>query len=264
MKISAMNYFNSHKRLVKGMVLNDIKKEYIGSSFGLVWAFIQPLSVILVLWFVFEVGFKSKPINDVPFILWLSSGLLPWFFFANALEQTASSIISQSYLIKKISFPSVLLPFIKIYSGLVLHLFMMFILAFVFLLYGISLDIYWLQLIYYMFASSVFLMGIGWILASFVIFIQDVKNLVTILIQFGFWGTPIFWALSLVPEKYHFYLMLNPFAFLIQGYRDCMIDKVWFWERGMANLYFWIPTLVLLVFGFKIFNRLKPHFVDVL
>jgi len=255
---------NTHKRLVEGMVYNDIKKDYIGSAFGLLWAFVQPVSIIVVLWFVFEIGFKAKPVNDVPFILWLSSGLLPWFYFANTLDKTTNSIISQPYLVEKISFPTLLLPIIKIISEFVLHIFMMGVLASIFLFYDLAIDLYWFQLIYYMFAASVFLMGLGWVLSSFVIFMRDIGNLVPVMVQFCFWGTPIFWALSLVPQKYHFYIMLNPFAFVIQGYRDCMIDKVWFWERGMANLYFWLPAIFFLIFGFMMFNRLKSHFADVL
>ena len=246
------------------MVLNDLKKEYIGSFFGFFWAFIQPLSIIFVLWFVFEVGFRAKPVADIPFVLWLSSGLLPWFFIANSLSQTTNSIISQSFLVKKISFPVIILPFIKILSQLLIHLFMMLILAFAFLLYGIGIDWYWLQVFYYMLAASFFLSGTGLLLASLVIFIKDIKNLLPIIIQFSFWATPIFWSLSKIPQKYHIYMKLNPFEFIIQGYRDSIIDKVWFWERGYENLYFWILSFLLFFLGLKVFKKLKSHFVDVL
>jgi len=256
--------FNAKIKLIKGMVYNDINKEYIGSFFGLMWAFIQPVSIIFVLWFVFEIGFKSKPINDVPFILWLSSGLLPWFFFANSLSLTTNSIISQSYLVKKISFPVIILPVVKIISQLLIHIFMMIILLIAFLIYGVSIDLYWLQLFYYVLASFVFLSGIGWILSSFVIFIKDIRNLVPIIIQFGFWGTPIFWSISMIPAKYHEYIKLNPFEYLIQGYRDSMIYKVWFWEKAYDGLYFWSISISLFIFGYFVFNRLKTHFVDII
>ncbi len=256
--------FNVYKKLINGMVFNDIKREYTGSTFGFLWAFIQPVSIIFVLWFVFEVGFKSKPIGDIPFVLWLSSGLLPWFFFANSISKTTNSISSQTYLVKKISFPTIILPIIKILSQFVVHVFMMIILAFVFLFNGVALDLYWLQLFYYMSAAFIFLSGLGWILSSFVIFIQDIKNLVPILVQFGFWSTPIFWSISRIPQEYQVYIKLNPFVFLIQGYRDSMINKIWFWERGLENLYFWSVAIFLFVLGYIIFNRLKSHFVDVI
>lgn len=249
---------------MKGMVFNDIKREYAGSTFGFLWAFIQPVSIVFVLWFVFEVGFKAKPIEDIPFVLWLASGLLPWFFFSNSISKTSSSIFTQNYLVKKISFPTIILPIVKILSQLLVHIFMMLILALFFLLHGLSLDVYWIQLLYYMLASLVLLSGLGWIFSSFVIFIQDLKNLIPILIQFGFWVTPIFWSISKVPLKYQIYVKANPFVFLIQGYRDSMINKVWFWERGLENLYFWSLSLLLFFLGYFVFRRLKSHFVDVL
>jgi len=255
---------SKYRKLLTGLIYADLRREYIGSAFGLLWAFIQPVSIIFVLWFVFDIGFKSKPIDNFPFILWLSSGLLPWFFIANSISQTTNAVVSQSYLVKKISFPTIILPQIKILAQLVVHLFMMSVLAIAFLLYNIHLDLYWLQLPYYMLASFVLLSGIGWLLSSFVVFIKDIKNLVPILVQFGFWGTPIFWSLSRVPEKYHIYLKLNPFEFIIQGYRNSMIEKVWFWEKGFENLYFWSVAIFLFVIGYIVFNKLKSHFVDVL
>ncbi len=261
---SIIDHIYGNKKLIKGMVYNDLKKEYIGSSFGLLWAFIQPVSIIFVLWFVFEVGFKSKPVENIPFVLWLSSGLLPWFFYANSIVQTTNSILSQSYLVKKISFPTPILPLIKILSQFIVHIFMMLMLLIAFLLYGIAIDIYWIQLFYYMTASFIFLCGIGWVLSSFVVFIKDIKNLIPILVQFGFWGTPIFWSISMIPVQYHFYIKINPFVFLIQGYRDSMIHKIWFWERGLDNIYFWSVSLILFFLGYFVFNRLRTHFVDVL
>lgn len=253
-----------YKKLFLGLIYNDLRREYVGSTFGFLWAFIQPVSIIFVLWFVFDIGFKSKPVENVPFVLWLSSGLLPWFFIANSISQTTNAIISQSYFVKKISFPTIILPQIKIFSQLLVHSFMMGILTMAFLLYGITIDLYWLQIPYYMLASYTLLSGLGWLLSSFVVFIKDIKNIVPILIQFGFWLTPIFWSLSRVPQKYHIYLKLNPFEFIIQGYRDSMIEKVWFWEKGLENLYFWFIALSLFIIGYTLFNKLKSHFVDVL
>jgi len=256
--------FKKYKKLIHGMVINDLKKEYIGSFLGFFWAFVQPLSMIFVLWFVFEIGFRSKPVENIPFVLWISSGLLPWFFISNSLSQTTNSIVSQAFLVKKISFPVIILPFIKVLSQLTIHLVMMLFLALAFIMYGIGVDIYWLQLFYYIVAASFFLSGVGLLLSSFVVFIKDIKNLLPIVIQFSFWGTPIFWSLSKIPQKYHIYMKLNPFEFLIQGYRDSIIEKVWFWDRGFENLYFWSLSLILFFLGLKVFKKLRTHFVDVL
>jgi len=73
-----------NRGLIFSLAKNDFKSKYTGSYFGIIWAFVQPISTILVFWFVFEIGFRSAPMQDVPFALWLSCGLVPWFFFSEA------------------------------------------------------------------------------------------------------------------------------------------------------------------------------------
>lgn len=71
--------YNSRK-MITSLATNDFKMKYAGSYLGIVWAFIQPIVTILVYWAVFQVGFRSGQVEKVPFILWLMSGLIPWFF----------------------------------------------------------------------------------------------------------------------------------------------------------------------------------------
>ena len=61
---------------------DDFRNKYAGSLMGAAWAFIQPLMTIVIYWFIFQVGFGSKPVGGYPFILWLISGLIPWFFIS--------------------------------------------------------------------------------------------------------------------------------------------------------------------------------------
>ena len=72
--------FESRKMLYN-LAKNDFKTKYAGSYLGIIWAFIQPVITILLYWFVFQVGFRSRPLDDYPFVLWLTAGLVPWFFF---------------------------------------------------------------------------------------------------------------------------------------------------------------------------------------
>ncbi|PHS36191.1 MAG: teichoic acid ABC transporter permease [Sulfurovum sp.] len=251
--------------LLKILIINDFKKDYLGSYLGLLWGFILPLSFILVIWFVFEVGFRTAPVSgDVPFFLWLMSGMIPWFYFANALSSITMAVVSNSFLVKKVAFRVSILPLVPMGSALILHLGLVFILMIIFFLYGFKPSIYWLQLPYYTFILSLFLLGIGWLISSLRVFILDVGNAIAVLIQFGFWFTPIFWSISLVPEKYLFYIKLNPMFYIIQGYRDTFINHVWFWEHPVHTLYFLAITLFFFVFGALVFKRLRPHFGDVI
>ncbi len=254
----------SNKQLLWSLTKNDFRQKYIGNFLGMLWAFIQPMATILIFWFVFQVGFKSQPVDNFPFILWLIAGMLPWFFFADALANATNAIIANNYLVKKIVFRVSLLPIIPILSSLMVHLFFIFFMFGMFLYYGYMPTIYWLQVFYYLFALIVLLLGISWITSSVVVFFRDMGQLVAMLIQFGFWLTPIFWSIDMIPAQYHWIIKLNPMVYIIEGYRDSMIYHEWFWQKSEMTLYYWSVTIVIFILGMKTFQRLRPHFSDVL
>jgi len=253
-----------NKRLLLELTKNDFKQKYIGNLLGVFWAFIQPTATIMIFWFVFQVGFKSKPIDDFPFILWLVAGMFPWFFFSEALSNGTNSIIANSFLVKKVVFRVSLLPIIPLLSALLIHIFFIFFMFGMFLFYGYEPNLYWLQIFYYLFASSVFLLAISWITSSIVVFFKDMSQLVSISLQFGFWLTPIFWSINIIPQKYHFWIELNPLVYIIEGYRNSMIYHKWFWEDASLSIYFWSVTAILFGIGALTFKKLRPHFADVL
>ena len=243
---------------------HDFKQRYLGNLLGVLWAFIQPTATILVFWFVFQVGFKSQPVDNFPFILWLVAGMFPWFYFSEGLSTGTNSIMENSFLVKKVVFRVSLLPIIKLLSALVIHLFFIFFMFGMFIYYGYTPNIYWIQIIYYLFSVSVLLLGLSWITSSVVVFFKDIGQLVTVMIQFGFWLTPIFWSMNTVPEKYHWIIELNPLVYIIEGYRNSMIYHHWFWEDMPRTIYFWSITLVIFMLGGMTFKKLRPHFADVL
>jgi lipopolysaccharide transport system permease protein/teichoic acid transport system permease protein len=252
------------QRLILDLSKKNIKTRYLGSYLGITWAFIQPTIQILIFWFVFQVGFKSVPVDDFPFILWLSAAMIPWFFISDAIQSGSTSIIENSYLVKKVVFRVSILPLVKIYSAVFIHLFFIVFLILMFWIYGYSPDWFYLQLVYYGVAVIPLVLGITWITSSLVIFLKDISQIVAMLLQFGFWLTPIFYSLGFVPEKYHFLMKLNPFFYITEGYRDCFIYHKWFWEHPSLTLYYWTMTVVLLGLGAFLFKRLRPHFADVL
>jgi ABC-type polysaccharide/polyol phosphate export permease len=252
------------RRLIFELAKKDLQNRYLGSNLGIIWAFIQPAITILIFWFVFQVGFKSAPVGNFPFILWLICGMIPWFFFSESFMSATNSVLDNSYLVKKIVFRVSILPIIRIVSSLFIHLFFVIIIFVMFILYGYMPSIYNLQVIYYLFATIILVLGLSWITSSLVIFLRDLGQIIGILIQFGFWMTPIFWTLKTVPEKYQFILKLNPVYYLIEGYRDSFINHSWFWEHYNLTVNFWFLTGMVFFAGVLLFKRLRPHFADVL
>ena len=253
-----------NKNLLYTLTLNDFKQKYTGNILGIAWAIIQPTATVLIFWFVFQVGFKSPPVGDFPFILWLMVGMFPWFFFAEALSSGTNSILANSFLVKKVLFRVSLLPIISLLSALAIHLFFILFMFAMFLYYGYTPQWHWIQILYYLFAVTILLLGLSWITSSIVVFFKDMGQLVAMVIQFGFWLTPIFWNMNIIPEKYHSLIQLNPMVYIIEGYRNSMIYHTWFWEDMTMTLYFWGVTLFIFVLGGLTFRKLRPHFADVL
>lgn len=251
-----------HPSVLISMVRYDFRSRYIGNHFGLIWVFVNPFIMVTILWVVFSVGLKAKPAGDTPFVIWLLSGMIPWLFIADILNSTTPSIIQQAYLVKKVEFNLSLLPLVKMGSGIIVHLIMLCLLVIILLSHGFFPTLYWLQLPYYIFSTCIILFGITLLTASVSVFFRDMIQIMGISIQFGFWLTPIFWDIKLLPEKFRFWISLNPAQYIIQGYRDIFIDHVWFWERTWSTGFFWAMSMLTFFFGAFVFRRLRPHFAD--
>ena len=262
-------YMNNLKKMLESqkMIINlartDFKKRYFGSFLGITWAFIQPLITILLFWFVFQVGFRNTPIDDVPFILWLSCAMIPWNFFAESVQSSTGSILENNFLIKKMVFKSEILPISKVYAALFVHLFFIVFLLVMFLIYGYGFSVYYFQVFYYLAACIVLVIGLSWITSSLMVFLKDTGQVVAMLLQFGFWLTPIFYSITLIPDRFLVFYKLNPMFYITEGYRNTFIYHQWFWESP-GTLYFWVVALSLLGIGYFMFRKLKSHFADVL
>lgn len=254
----------SSRRLLLNLAKDDFKSRYMGNHLGMLWAFIQPLVTIAVLWFVFTVGFRAAASDGVPFILWLITGMIPWFFFSEALQNSTNAILSNSFLVKKVVFRVSLLPIVQVTSSSLIHLFFVGVIVLLFFIYGYTPSIYWLQVFYYFGFTVILVLGISWITSAVVVFLRDLGQLIGVIIQLGFWLTPIFWNIGMVPEKYQYLIKLNPVYYIIQGYRDSFIYHVGFWEKPLLSIYNLVIVMIFLLIGSVVFKRLRPHFADVL
>lgn len=258
-------YIFEFRNQLASLIKNDFKKQYLGSYFGLFWAFFQPLSFVVVIWFAFEIGLRAGEQSDgTPFFLFLISGLIPWFFIANTLNSTTESITGNGFLVKKISFKVSILPLVQIGSSLLVHLTLVGLLLLVFLLYGYAPSIYWLQLPVLILLSLFMLLGVGWLVSSVCVFVKDIKPLVAVMTQIGFWATPILWNIDRVPEKYQLFVQLNPAVFIIENFRNSLYKEVWIWQQPKLLMFYMLVTVFFLIFGAFVFSRLRPHFGDVI
>ena len=260
------------RKLVWNLARNDLKKKFAGSYFGVVWAFVQPMITILLYWFIFEFGLHQRASDlrtgvEIPFVLWLMAGLVPWFYFQEAMNGGTGVLVEYSYLVKKVVFGVDVLPTVKLISALFTHLFFIVFAVVVFSCMGYLPDLYVLQVVYYSLCMVVLVMGLIYATSAVNVFFRDMKEVVGIVLQIGMWVTPIMWnfeAMTQIPGWALVILRFNPMYYVVTGYRDALVNKIGFWEHPVETAVFWMITLVLFVLGTRVFRRLQPHFADVL
>ncbi len=258
----------AQRKMLFELAKADFKKRFAGSYFGVAWMFIQPVATVLVFFFIFQLGMKSQPpVPDTPYVIWLIPGLVPWFFFSEALTQETNIFQEYNYLVKKVVFPVELLPVIKVVSCFFVHACFAAIMLTVFVISGRLPQISWLGILYYSFADAALVLGLGLFTSSINVFFRDMQNIVGIILQFGMWLAPIMYWEGMFTEKHPWMIYAfkaNPFYYIVAGYRDSMLTGHWFWERPLNTVYFWVVTGALLFFGLRVFRKLRPHFSDVL
>lgn len=259
-----------NRRLIWKLSKNDFKTRYAGSWMGMVWAFVQPVVTIALYYFVFEVVFTSRAQLvsgglETPYVIWLTAGLVPWFFFTEAINNGTTALLEYNYLVKKVVFKISILPIIKIIAASFIHCFFVVFMLVMYFLYGYPVDAYLLQIIYYSMCMFIFVLALSYSTCAIVVFFRDLTQIINIFLQVGMWATPILWNINTFDHPVvQFILKLNPIFYIVNGYRSALFEKTWFWEDFYSTMYFWIFTVVLFGIGALIFKKLKVHFADVL
>lgn len=252
------------RRLIFELAKRDFQKQYMGSYLGFVWVFLEPFLFILILYFVFTIGLRRGASIEMPFITYLVSGMIAWMYFAQMLSATSGVIKSHRFLVNRKDFRLSILPIIKLLSGLIPHLFFILLALLICWGKGYPPSFFSAQILYYFFALMSLLLGLGWITSSTILFVNDVGKVVKLVIRFGFWLTPIFWNINMIPARYQWLIQLNPVYYIVNGYRDSLVRQVPFWHHPVNTVYFWIFSLLILYCGITLFGKLRPHIAEVI
>lgn len=258
------------RHLIWKLAKNDFKKRYAGSYLGFVWALVQPVVTVLMYWIVFDVVFntRSEMVSsgvEVPYVLFLTAGLVPWFYFSEAITNGTNALLEYSYLVKKVVFNISILPIIKLIAATFIHVFFVAVLILVSVIYGYYPTLYTLQVVYYSFCLFVLVLAMSYCTCAVVIFFRDLAQIINIGLQVGMWATPILWNIGMIgDDRFVTLLKLNPLVYIVNGYRNAIYGDEWFFEHFYSSTYFWIFTVTLFCIGSLIFKRLKVHFADVL
>ncbi|MCR4843269.1 MAG: ABC transporter permease [Eubacterium sp.] len=255
-------------KLVVTLAGNDFRNRFAGSYLGRIWAFIQPVVTVLVYWFVFQVGFRAALVSDYPYVIYLVVGIVPWFFFSDALNGGANSLVEYSYLVKKVVFNIDILPAIKVISAAIVHMFFILVALVLVSLGGYApVSVYALQFFYYELCLIFLVTGMAYLCAAITVFFRDMLQIINIIIlQLGMWLTPIMWdPYNTLPPIVLNIFKLNPMFYIVDGYRDAFLYHRVFWvDKPLWSLYFWAFSIGIYALGMVVFRKLKVHFADVL
>ena len=263
--ISMLKALSSHRETLKLLIERDFKARYAGSTFGMWWSIIQPLTFMLTLLLVFTYGLKPAASESVSFASWFFAGLIAWNFMSESISSSSNVFVEYSYLVSKMNFRIGILPLVKVSSSLLIHLVFVAIVGLI-----VCVDIgfpggYILQLTYFAFCGICLSSVVSLLVSSFTVIFRDLGHLVNVLLNLGFWVTPIVWSELTIPGKLRTLLIFNPFYYVIKGYRQSLVHLEPFWADGwVPTIGFWSFILVLGVIARLAFLKLRPQFADLI
>ena len=210
-----------YKFLIKQMVSRDFRLKYKRSILGVLWSFLNPLLMMSVQYIVFSALFRFE-IEKYP--VYLLTGIVMFSFFSEASNLTMNSLISSDSLIKKVYVPKYIYPLSRTASSSINLIISMIPLLIVSLISGIRPTLSFLLIIVPIVCISVFSLGIGMLLSISMTFFRDTQYLWSVICMLWMYLTPIFYPVSILPDKVAWIIKINPLYYFIDFMRTCIID----------------------------------------
>ncbi|MBI5634039.1 MAG: ABC transporter permease [Nitrospirae bacterium] len=244
-------------------IKKDIRTRFAGSGLGLLWTLLIPVVQILLFWFVFSGIMKSRPYanTSMPYIYFLLSSFFFWLAFSEGVMKASSSIIENAEMVKKISFPVILLPITAITSSYLLNLGGFLLFLFVYSL-STSFSPLFVMVLPVLLLQFLFSLGLGLLLAALMPYVRDLSQLLSYFIQGMFFVSPIIYSLEAIPDRFKIIFSLNPLTYFVSSYHTILLF------RKIPDLTFLgiicLLSLGAIAGGLFIFDKLRSGFADVL
>jgi lipopolysaccharide transport system permease protein len=254
-----------YRHFILSSIKNDLRSRFARSKLGALWMVLQPLAQVAIYALVLSriMAAKLPGIdNRYAYVIYLMAGMIAWSLFAEVVTRSLTMFVDSGNLMKKMAFPRVCLPIIIGGSSLVNNLLLLVTAIGVFLLIGHppTLAMLWLPLLIGI--NLAFGLGIGLILGVLNVFVRDVAQVMTVVLQLLFWLTPIVYMPSIIPDRLRAMLELNPMMHMAVAFQDVLLYGR---APGMAGmLVIATAAVVLLLFALVLFRRAAPEMVDVL
>jgi len=238
----------------------DIKVRYKQTVLGAAWSIIRPLLTTLIFTVVFNRVAKLHSPGDVPYVLLVFTGMLPWQFFSTALNEASNSLIGNMNLISKVYFPRLIIPVSSIMTSLVDFFVTFAILIIMFFYYRFVPDIRILFLPVFIVLALLASLGIGLFITALNVKYRDFRYIIPFVIQIGLYITPVGFTSSIVPAKWKLLYSLNPIVGIIDGFRWSILGEEQLYIPGIIASIVVITSFLFL--GIWYFRRTEKSFAD--
>jgi len=262
-----MNFKIKNSYLLKELTRRDIHSRYKGSLFGIFWALLTPLGMLLVFSFVFGEIFQAKwPGNDnltkVDFSINLFIGLSIFWFFTDVIVRAPTVFTSVSNYVKKVIFPLEILPLVNVLSALFHYIIYLFIIIVALLLNATDISFNILYMLPIILVTLPMLIGLGLLLGSIGVYTKDIGAIIGVMVNVLMFLSPVFYPLSAVPQKVHFLFHLNPLTLIIEQSREVLMynNPPNFTSLGIYLL----VSILTYMLGHKVFKLTRKGFADVI
>lgn len=253
-----------YRRFILNMVRREFRSRYLRSLLGVFWSVLTPLATILVYLVVFSAVMRGRLPggrgDSLTYGLFLCTGILIWGFFAEVVTRCQTVFVEHANLLKKLDFPRMTLPIIVLANAFVNFAFVAVV--FVLLLFAVDRfpGLVLLACVPLLVVQQAFAVGIGVLFGTLHVFFRDIGEMVTVLMNLWFWGTPIVYHVGIMPERVREILELNPLTHLFIAYQEIVVDGRWPDWPGL-----WYPAVVAavaVVLGVVVFRKLSGEMVD--
>ncbi len=249
-----------YRELLYFFVWRDLKVRYKQTAIGAAWAILQPFLTMLVFSLFFG-RLAHIPSNGLPHSVFYYSALLPWIYFAGALQNATNTMVENQRVITKVYFPRLLLPMAAVTSGLADFAFGFVVFLGMLLYYRIAPGPAILLLPFFLLLAVLTALGAGLWLSALNAIYRDVRYVVPFLIQFWMFASPVAYPSSLVPERWRWLYGLNPMAGVVEGFRWSLTG-----HGQPPNILLAASTvmvLLLLAVGVAYFQKMEGTIADV-
>lgn len=248
-----------YREMIKNSVRKELRGRYKGSILGFLWTFLNPLLMLVIYTIVFATIMKVN-VPDHSYAIFLFVGLIPWTYFAATVQQSTTTIIANSNLIKKIYFPRMILP-ISVTATNLVNMLLTFIIVFAAVwIFDSGINLLYLYLPIIIIIETILALGFSVILSSVTVYFRDMEHIFSIIMMAWFYFTPIIYPNEYIPSSLLLLFRINPMMPLIEAYRDVlMFNKI---PDTMGLLYVLLFSIGLLAIGYYIFNSLQKRFAE--